>query len=296
MKREVLFSGLISLVLLLAVGFMGCLEDPTDEDTASVQITNFTSMVPGTKQLVDGTIETSLAIDNTGISVSITKGGVDVTANFVIEKTSFTAKDKIDLQDDYHLGITPNAGIASGTDYRLTITATAGSASGSDNVDFSITGTTPDLVVHDVTIGSWDNSTYGSSLEADTFGVYKVAVAATLCADVDVWYSNEAIKGLGPNVFYSPKQAGIAQHPPKNWTTQNETKMAVVSVNFDAITKQTQVDSIWAAVPAGDKAQLLRLNANDIVILETNQGNKRLIKFVSGDGSNTGVCQIKGKE
>ncbi len=286
------------VVSLLAVSLMiGCLDDPvSNEDSVTITITTFDSLTAGAIKTIEGEIEASPDIDESEITITITKGGADVISDFTVVKNDIADAGKIDLDSDLGLKITPKADISGGA-YVFSIQVTAGTASSSKSVNFGIAGGTSDLVSVDVTLGSWNNATYGSSLDADQMVVYKVAEAATNCALIDIWYSNEAIKGRGANVLYSPKQAGIAGHPSKDWTTQNETQMAKVTSavsDFDAVTTQAQVDDIWTA--ATSKVQLLRLDPNDILVLQTNAGKNVLIKFVSGDGTDTGKCTIKGKK
>ncbi len=284
----------VSCAGLLLFSFLGCFDDPvSDEDSVTITLVTFDSLTVNAIKQIEGTIEASPAVDESAFQFTISN---NAASHFDITLNDIEPMETINLNTDLGLKITPKNTVPSGS-YTLTIEVTAGTATSSKGITFGINNGTvnPDLDTIRVTLGSWNNSTYGSSLDADSMVVYKVAEAAANSAEIDVWYSNEA-RMRGADVFYSPKQAGVALHPPKDWATQNETQMATITVNFDNIVRQAQVDSLWALVPAGDKVQLLRLNANDIVILATNHGNARLIKFISGDGTDTGVAVIKGKK
>ncbi len=289
----------VSLVGLVAFQMWGCLDDPvSDEDSVVVTLGTIGSMGVDTLKAITGTITASPAIDQTALVITLTDAaGNDASSHFTqTGPGAISAKEEIDIAADLGLAFTPKSSISSGT-YRLTIQATAGTATGSDYEDFTVTSVnvvdTNVVTVHD-TLGSWNNPTYGSSLDADLMVVYKVAEASANSAEMDVWYSNEAINNRAADVFYSPKQAGLADHPPKNWTTQNETQMAIVTCDFDTVVNQAQIDAIWAA--ATDKKQLLRLTAGQVVVLQTNNGVNRLIKFISGQTSDTGICVFKGKK
>ena len=285
----------VSCVGMLLFSF-GCFDDPvSDEDSVVIQITSFATMTPGATKQIQGTIEASPAIDEAAITIALTKDGADASTHFETPTINdIEAAEEIDLETNLGLKITPKTTIPTGT-YVLSISATAGSANSSDNVTFTVTNTTPPdtLVPKQITLGSWQNPTIGHSLEADSMLVYSNTEAAAISADIDVWYSNEAD---GSNAFYSPAQAATISHPPKDWAVKNQTQMAFVTADFDAIKKQSEVDALWAAVAAADKKQLLRPTANTVFIIETDKGNTRLVKFISGDGTNTGTAVIKGKK
>ena len=75
--------------------------------------------------------------------------------------------------------------------------------------------------------------------------------------------------------------------------------MAVVAPTlYDITTTQVALDAVWATVAETDKKQLIRANANDVIVFKTvgtNGGNVRMLKFISGDGTNAGKAVLKGK-
>jgi hypothetical protein len=281
------------------MNMFGCLDPLTDEDSVTIQITAVASMTVGTKTTISGEINASPAIDETGISVAITNATTGANAAAYFTQTgpaSIEPKEDINIATDLGLALTPLTTIPTGT-YRLTIGATAGTATSTDHIDFTVdngTVVTTDLVAVDLTLGSWQNATLGSSLEADSMKVYTQTAAAAISADIDIWYSNDA---QARDVLYSPTAAAAALHPPKNWTTKNNTQMAkVAGVNFDAIVRQAQVDSLWALVPVADKQNFHYAADGDVVILVTNLNNTRIMKFISGDGTDGGTAVMKGKK
>ncbi|MBF0432084.1 MAG: hypothetical protein HQK83_12440 [Fibrobacteria bacterium] len=150
-----------------------------------------------------------------------------------------------------------------------------------------------------VELGSWQSS-LGSSLDADDMTVYTSGAAKTNSSKIDIIYSNEAPDSgqtIGANALYSPKQASLIKLVGSDtWATKNETKMKIITgVDFDAIKTQEEIVALWTPIAAGDKKQLVRPSAGDIVILKTQDGSKVvLIKFISGDGIGTGKAVIKG--
>lgn len=281
----------VSCAGLLLFSFLGCFDDPvSDEDSVTITLVTFDSLTVNAIKQIEGTVEASPAVDESAFQFTISN---NAASHFDITLNDIEPMETINLNTDLGLKITPKTTVPSGS-YTLTIEVTAGTATSSKGITFGITGTDPDtLVPKQITLGSWQNSTVGSSLEADSMLVYLSDAAAAISAEIDVWYSNEAD---GSNAFYSPAQAASIQHPPKDWVVKNQTLMAIVTADFDATTKQSEVDAIWAAVATADKKQLIRPTANQVFVLETNNGNARLVKFISGDGTNTGTAVIKGKK
>lgn len=288
------FVGAVSLVALMF--FVGCDILETNEDEANIIITAIGEVAIGSTQEVTGEISTSPGITSSGITITIeNSSGADVSGSFAISQTNISAEtEKIDIENDLALKFTPQSGVAGGT-YNLKIKVIAGSAEVSKVESFTVPGGVQpaELTAKTVELGSWNNDALGSSLDADDMSVYLKSAAAGISSKIDIWYSNEARYGRGANVLYSPKQAGLAGHPPKDWTTQNETQMAVVSVSFSSITTQDALDALWAATTA--KNQLIRATTNDVIVLKTNTGAIRLLQFVSGDATDAGKAVIKGK-
>lgn len=275
------------LMALLFIGLLilfwnSCDEIGPEPNTAvKVTIDGIDSVAVGGTVSVEGEISADEVIDT--VIMAVKEAGT-----FSVTHTAdYKNKKKVKLSE---LSTTITVTSATSGTYTLEITAKAGSGTDVGLETFVVTGG-GDLVTKDITLGSWNNNTYGSSLDADAMTVYKVNEAATNCAIIDIWYSNTL---GGADRFYSPKKAAGAEHPPKNWTTQNETMMAKVpGVNFDAIKLQSEIDGLWAN--ATGKEEFLDLNNNDVVVLSSDQGKACLILFVEGDGSDTGKCKIKGK-
>lgn len=287
----------LSLAAFTTASFLGCgVIDPqeNEDNVDKMTVTGIGTITPGVPDTVTVEVETTPAVDSVTVSVTGPEGMVASSEIRVTGEDALDGKEKGTLE----LEVTAMVASVCNGDYTLKITVYAGTAEQTKNTTFSVAGgtncSTPmsDITVATVTLGSWDHSSIGSSLDADAMEVYTDNAAAGVSASIDVFYSNEA---SGSNAFYSPAQAATISHPPTDWSTKNPTKMAVVSgVTFEDITLQSEIDSLWATVAEANKKQLVRLNAGDIVLVETDQGKIAMIKFISGDGTDTGTCQIKG--
>ena len=260
----------------------------TPKDSVEISIIPFDSLIPCRTTIIKGTVKTHPAVDETAFSFNIIDSiGTNMNNKFIIRYNDIDLKKEIDLQNDLGLAITPILDIKRGN-YSFNIKVIAGHAASSKDVSFQIYA----LLNVDVTLGSFNSATYGASLDADKMIAYKAADALPICEKIDIWYSNDVDSN---DVFYSPKEAAKLTFTPYQWNVQNETKMATISTEFDSIVLQIQIDSIWNTVQDSDKKQLLQNQPNDIIILETDQLNKCLIKFISGDGTPTGKAIIQGK-
>ena len=65
-----------------------------------------------------------------------------------------------------------------------------------------------------------------------------------------------------------------------NWTTKNSTKFKNVTVNFDSVTKLSELKAAYDAV--AEEKDRIDLNVEDVIIAKTVKGNYALIKMTSG--------------
>ncbi len=296
MKRGVLFLKpliLLSLLTGMMFQFIGCLDDPvSNEDSVEITITTFTSLTAGATKQIEGEIKASPAIDESAITIAITKGGTDVISDFTVEKNDIDANDKIDLNSDLGLKVTPKSNI-SGGDYVFQISATAGTATSNKTVEFSIEVISTPITETDVTLGASANSD-GSSLDADIGSVYKTADLrgdATKQATVDVYF---AVTGASKAKLGSPTWAEASGWGPEtdaSWLSSPDTKFIKVTTDYSAITSQEAIDALWS----GTGETNLEVAANDVVLVKTTKGTNAAIQVISAATNTSGNAVLKVK-
>lgn len=286
------FSVSAGLILMSGCDLFGP-EDP-DEDAVTISIDAIGTIAAGDYKVVGGDVEANVVI--TALTASILNS--DQTAYtgtaITIQKQAVSGEDKIDLSDDADLRIITTASAVSGT-YYLKIEATAGTATASELAEFTVTGgVTVHLDTTEVTLGSWDNDTYGSSLDADEMVVYKVSqVTAAIQPEIDIWFSNQ---GGGGTWLMTPTRAAEQGHAPDGWTNKS-TDIELMEVTGDAdlasVETQDDIDAIWAAnvVDAGDYVDVVE---GDVVIVKTNNGVYRLLHVLDVVDANDGTAVILG--
>lgn len=270
-------------------------ESPTIKD-ATLDLTTLTAGGGST------TMRGIVADDNSGISLSIKvlSGTTDVSNKFTISFTAIPASEKSWSIGDPAKGngkITALGTAANGT-YTLVYTATdKDGATGSAQVSFTVTGgsTVTTLTEATVILGSNDNTTAGSSLDADALVSYKISeVTTALQGEIDAYYAYSA--AAAKDRFFSPAQAKTSLFDGiKNWTVSNSVELydlgTLTDVAFAAVNNQTAIDALFTgktAVTSVDAA------ANVVVGIKTSKGAKRIIRVNSITPGATGTVTVKG--
>ena len=284
-------------VSLIAVAFLfGCLDDPvSNDDSVEITITTFDSLTAGAIKSIEGEIKASPDIDESEITVAITKGGTDVISDFTIAKNDIEPSGTIDLKDDLGLKVTPKADIAGG-DYVFALQVTAGTASSTKSVNFSIAGgnTTP-ITEHDATLGA-SASSNGSSLDADLGTAYTTTQLrgnSTLQATIDVYF---AVTSSNQPKLGSPSWANTNGWGPESggsWLSAPATEFMVAptGTNYDNISSQEDIDALWS----GTGASNLQVAANSLVLVKTTANTYGLIKVISAATNTSGDAVLKVK-
>ncbi|MFP4416223.1 MAG: hypothetical protein ACOC4C_05400 [Fibrobacterota bacterium] len=297
--KAVVSSTVVSIAALMLGNLTGCdALNPVDSDKASISIDSIgTISVSGTSanEQLGGKIEGDPQIDN--VVFRVLRNGTEVPSSEVRVITSgfnYTDETSVDL-DNVTLQVDESAcdGI-----YVLEIEVDAGSNNSSKEMAFDVTGATDcsgpssDLTEETVTMGSWDNNNHGQALDADDMTVYMHDdVTSSLASQIDVWFSNT---GEGQAWLWSPQQAATADYAPQDWNIQNNTQFVKVNADYDNITTQAQIDSIWSANSSAS-SNYANISAGDVVVLETNEDNHVIMEIVDANGTDTGTANIKGK-
>jgi len=288
-KKVMIFG----LVFCAAALYMGC-DDPlgTNEDELSITITGIDTIDAGQSQTIEGEVDGDPA--PTSLSYSILQNGTEVTDQSVrVTGGQPTGDDKKFDLSDLNVTITTTESACSGT-YTLKITGTAGNAETSKTVNFEVNGvdcSEVTLTEKQVTLGSFLNTTYGSSLDVDSMEVYSLSNAKSNAAKMDVWFSNLADGGKR---LWSMKQAAEeSYYDSTGWAVLTAQKMHKVSgVTWSDITTQSDVDALWSASSAVDT--YVDITAGDIIIVESTENVYRLLRIVSAEGTNDGTAVIIG--
>lgn len=237
-------------------------------------------------------VNSSFELDETDFSFKIidATSEIDYTSKFEIKMTPQDLPSKrINFYSNLGLSMTPQSNTFSGN-YYFMVTLNQGKIEKTKKTLFNLKGISNKLSVKELTLGSWQNSNHGSSLDIDNMQVYLLKDAKENSEKIDIWYSNE---GRG-NAFYSIAQAAVIGHC-KDFPTKNKTLMTLIKDDFDTFKTQKQVDEKWASIDNSIKDQLLRPKKNEVALVQTAEGNIRIFKFIDGDGTNDGKALIKGK-
>ena len=285
------------------VGAVGCGGD--EEDTVAGDGTNVPA-VPTTPSVTIDAIPTITGPGTTPVSGTLTLLGGETATAMVLQDgmpgvaTGITAtiaaptevKDTYALSDDLGLQITVSEEACNGP-YALMVSfgdtsnSAAFTVTGAKNCNLSWT--------EDITLGSWANSTYGSSLDADILSVFTVGMVENMGIEenIDAWFSNTAPPDMGGvPALYSPKAAAGDLHPPKDWAVQNETLFMPLSAgSIDALTTQEDLAALWDPNLA---VQELEINAGDYVLIQTNLGSYRALEIKSAQNTNDGIAVVLG--
>lgn len=279
------------LLSLLAVGaalamLTGCgLNDPSSDPTVTVTIGAIGSAVVGSDVNVEITVESDSAIST--VVPKVYQGTNDVTTKFTISglnQADYQNKEKVTLN------IKLKAVTAENGSYTLKVTATAKSLTDDDSRPFTVTGGSVGTPIKDttVTIGSYDNATYGSSIDLDNAMVMKAAAAKASGSGVDVVFTySDAGKFRVLNPVYASSTSGIVAF--QNWTNPADTKFHKVSVTFASITTKEQIAPLYQEASGVTNSDAV---IGDVFVVKTTAGYA-LIEIKSFESNVAGTASIK---
>ena len=296
--NRMLKGGAVVVAALGLVAVTGCFDSPLDIDKDSVAIPALVSEIEapaGQSSPITGRVDAS---EVPTLRYVVTDAAGNESDDIGIAVLAPTAK-RFNFED-LNLMVTPRMTACSGP-YRLTITATVGNTNASKFTSILVTGATcqvaPDIDTVHLTMGSWNNTQFGSSLEADAMRVYRTTeVTAALQKEIDVWFSTT---GDNKPVFWSPRRAAVADYAPKNWTDQNATKMKKITVAGDIFAQldaaadiNVALQTLWAG--GTNAVEYLEVAAGDVVLIQTNTGAIKVVYVVQAQTTHTGIALIIG--
>lgn len=280
------------LLALLCAGtvlgmFNGCTTTPTATDTVTISGLAVADSLTagGSASQISGKLDGTAAITSYSFTVE-TQSGTDVTSMFTIMSSSVSQKT-VDLAVDGNATIKANSTTNSGT-YTLKVTATIGTQTFTGTTTFRVSGINGTTV----TIGSYQNTTYGSSIDLDNGTVLFAAQAKADGSGVDLvcTYSSAYSTFRIFNPVYAADTSNIAAF--SGWVNPANTQIVQASSGTDwsSITTKAQIKAIYDAgtpVSSSDAAE------GDIFVVFTDQSNYVAIQIVSFDSDVGGTANIK---
>lgn len=155
--------------------------------------------------------------------------------------------------------------------------------------------TTPALTITTVTLGSNNNATAGSSLDADAMASYKISeVTTALQGEVDAYYAYSSTDKA--DKFFSPSQAKTSGFDGiKNWAVSTSVQLynlgTLTETAFAAVNSQAAIDALFTG-----KTAMVSVNAAaDVVVgIKTSKGAMRIIRVNAITPGAAGTVTIKG--
>jgi hypothetical protein len=205
----------------------------------------------------------------------------------------FTALDStLSSTDAFNITLESSAYPEAGTErWTFTITDKDGEFA---EISFNVITTAGDTIIsyNQKILGSYDNSTLGSSFASADGSVYSLAEAKTNAAKVDWMYYYGGATNLATLVAPSDATASSVfsgSNGPASWSVRNDTKLGIVTlpvgVLWDNITNDTEIIPLATGLTA-TKANLLIVGK--IVAFKTVTGKMGLIKIDAIDGTTAG--------
>jgi hypothetical protein len=280
------------LLALLCAGtvlgmFNGCTTTPTATDTVTISGLAVADSLTagGSAAQISGKLDGTAAITSYSFTVE-TQGGTDVTSMFTITYSNASQKT-VDLAVDGNATIKANSTTNSGM-YTLKVTATIGTQTFTGTTTFRVSG----INGATVTIGSYQNTTYGSSIDLDNGTVLFAAQAKADGSGVDLvcTYSSAYSTFRIFNPVYAADTSNITAF--SGWVNPANTQIvkAPSATDWNSITTKAQIKAIYDAgspVSSSDAAE------GDIFVVFTDQSNYVAIQIVSFDADVGGTANIK---
>jgi len=284
------FLALLS-VGLAAVVMTGCGLSPVGAPTVTLDaIPSITVPASGYNYVdVTGKVEADTAIDTIYYDILTSADQpVSTLQIYVTGPAADKSSEKISF-DNNPIRITVTSGALAGT-YKLKVSVTAG-PSMDVSFNFTVIGGSGNVNTATVTIGSYANSTIGSSIDLDN-GTIMLAAAAILSGsgvDLVCTYSTSFSAFRIFNPVYARDSSNIGAF--SGWVNPAATSFCkLTGVNFDVLNTKA---AIQAQYTAGTPLISASCAIDDIFVVKTNQNNYVLIKIISFGQSTSGTAQIK---
>lgn len=236
--------------------------------------------VPANTQLKVGIIASSTSAKLTNMKITQTLNGTQTT----IHDSTFSS-------DAYNIDFGINApSQALSVKFTFKITAADGESA---EVSLSITTTAGEITTYNQKIlGSYENTTTGSSFASADGTVFSLADAKTNAAKVDWMYyygSSSNLATLVAPIDATASSVFSGTNGPANWTVRNDTKLGKVTlptgVTWDNITTDAEIIPLASGL-TDTKVNLLAVG--QIVSFKTAAGKMGLIKVEAISGTTAG--------
>jgi len=236
--------------------------------------------VPANTQVKIGIIASSTSAKLTNIKITQT-----------VNSSQTTVHDSTFSSDSYSINFNVKAASQAGTaTFTFKITAADGESA---EISLSITTTAGPITSYSQKIlGSYDNTTTGSSFASANGTVYSLADAKTNASKIDWMYYYGSASNLATLVAPVDATASTVfsgTNGPANWTVRNDTKFAKVTlpagVTWENITTDAEIIPLATGLT---ETKVNMLTVGQIVSFKTITGKMGLIKIEAISGTAAG--------
>jgi len=281
MKKIQLLAGLL---LITGIGiFTSCKKDSTTEDLSpSMNFVGGSGFISADANLAAG------AVFQVGVNASANSTSKTKLTNFKVVRTfnniPYTVIDSTFSESNFNLQFTMVAYPEAGSErWTFTIKDKDGE---SKELAFVITtvGTASDITTFsDVVLGSYDNSTIGSSFASSTGVVYKIADAKTNAAKVD-WLYYYGVTNLStlaaPDDVAAATIFNSATNGLQTWSVRNATRFRLATEG-----------AVWDNITTAADIAAIAINTTETFISQLEVGNIVVFKTA---GNKLGILKIDG--
>lgn len=283
MKKLTLVFAILLMAIVPFIISCGTDEDGTPPSlifNAAPGYTTSDVTVPANTQLKIGVISSSTSAKLTNIKITQTSNAAETT----LHDSTFSS-------DSYSINFNLKAASQVGT-VKLTFKITAADGESAE-VSLSITTTAGAITTYNQKIlGSYDNTTTGSSFASADGTVFSLADAKTNAAKVDWMYyygSSSNLATLVAPIDATASSVFSGTNGPANWAVRNDTKLGKVTlptgVTWDNITTDAEIIPLATGLTE-TKVNLLAVG--QVVSFKTATGKMGLIKIEAISGTTAG--------
>lgn len=285
----------------IALTFVGC--DSTDSSSpeiSSFETANFdettATWTSGGELEFYGKVTDDNSVASLKIAIVSTAGDTvySTTKNTSGTSVSFGADESVVLT------LTNPGTWTAGTYYAVLIATDNDGLTATKSITLTVAGTTTPtetkLSSTSLTLGSNDNATYGSSLEADDMTVYKISgvTTTTIQGDIDAYYAYSSTSAT--DKFFSPSQAKTSGFDGiKSWTVSTSVALydfgTMTAAAFDSLDTESEVKALFTGATS---AVSVEATEGKVVGIYTSQGAYRIIRVSAITAGSTGTVTVKG--
>jgi len=269
-----------SLAFFSSCGTDGDATPPSIMFNAAPGYTTSDVTVPANTQVKIGIIASSTSAKLTNMKITQTVNSVQTT----VHDSTFSS-------DSYSINFNVKAASQAGTvKFTFKITAADGESA---EISLSITTTSGPITSYNQKIlGSYDNTTTGSSFASANGTVYSLADAKTNASKIDWMYYYGSASNLATLVAPVDATASTVfsgTNGPANWTVRNDTKFAKVTLPAGVTWENIKTDAEIIPLAKGlTETKVNKLTVGQIVSFKTITGKMGLIKIEAISGTAAG--------